>query len=222
VDQQDTNGYFRSAVCPVPFADVSRLRPDKTDGSASAWERFPDSPWKSATKVSSGVYDNGQDCMTSGGCLRAEFNRDGKVLSIDTRTTPQPRRKVTVDFGSPWTDASKLSFATPISTEGLFEISGLNPMTSMVVCSSSACPEARQIAARFWFADPSDSKVRWRVDWGAVRVLRMSPKVWYVIADACGGSQYVELWKLAGDEANPVETSKGHFLVPLFFSAELK
>jgi class 3 adenylate cyclase len=221
VDQQDTNAYFKAATCPVPFHDGSRLRPDKTDGSINAWDQFPGSPWKAVTKLSSGLYDDGQDCKPNGGCLRAEFSKDGKVLSLDTRHT-SPLRKVTVDFGLPSADASPPPFGPHIATAGLLEISALNPITSMIVCSSSGCPEARQIAAKFWFADPSDSKVNWRVDWGAVRVLRLSPKAWYFIADACGGSQYTSLSKLVGEGANRVETSLGHFLIPLFFSAELR
>jgi hypothetical protein len=88
------------------------------------------------------------------------------------------------------------------------------------VCSSKACPEARQINTKLWFNDASGAQ--WRVDWAAIRVLRISTRTWYFVADACGGSQLAGLSKLEGTRTKPRDVLNGYFLIPMFFSATLQ
>jgi hypothetical protein len=226
VDEQDTNGYFQqSGHCPNGIEQPALLRPDTADGPTRAWD-FP-IRWTVRNNLVSGIYDNGSDCVSAGSCLRAEFSTNDKVFSLDTRSTWQPRKMI-VDFGAAWDPATNQQIVNPppfgatVSTPGLLQVSGLNPLTSMELCSSTACPEALQIATKFWFNDPRFADVMWRVDWRAIRVLRMSQTVWYFIADACGGSQLAGLSRLEGNRTRPRETLNGYYLIPMFFAAELK
>jgi hypothetical protein len=108
------------------------------------------------------------------------------------------------------------------TTPGLFQISGLKSLTSMEVCSSTDCPEWRAIKATFWFNEAENPDVDWRVDWAFVRVLRVSTNSWYIIADACGGSQLAGLSELTGNRTKPREVNSGYFLMPLFIGVTLK
>lgn len=226
VDEQDTNAYFgRPDICPAGlFVGPARLVADTENGPTSAWNF---TGWDVTADVS-GLYDNGQDCKPgTTSCLRAEFSTNDKVFSLDTRSTAQPR-KVTVDFTAAWDPVTNQpitnvpTLGATVDTPGLLQVAGLEPFTTMKVCSSDACPEARQIATKFWFTDPSASDVTWRVDWSAIRVLRMSDKVFYFIADPCGGSQLAGLSKLVGNRTKPRETLNGYYLIPMFFAAEIK
>ena len=215
VDEQDTNAYFNTPnTCNYHPLTSSYLRPDTSDGPTTAWDIFM-TTWQPVTGLTSGVYDN------SVNGVRSEFGANDKVYSLDTRTT-SPLRKITLDFSAPYPPPNTPSFGSTVTTPGLLQVSGLDPITSMAVCSSDACREARQIATKFWFTDPSAADVTWRVDWAAIRVLRVTPKLWYFIADACGGSQVAGLSKLTGNRTRPREILNGYFLVPLFFAAELK
>ena len=221
VDEQQTATTYCTGVEPYLLRDVAGLSADSTVGPTSAWNVFL-SPWTEETGMVSGTYDNGANCVSSGSCLRAEFSTSYKVFSLDMRTT-SPLRKVTLDFTDPWNpDPNTPAFGSSLSTTGLLQVSGLDSFTSMSMCSTRACPEYREIATKFWFNDPSNSSVTWRVDWSHIRVLRVSQKTWYFIADACGGSQVAGLSKLEGNRTRPRETLNGYYLVPLFFSATLK
>ena len=227
-DEHDTNAYFHNPqICPfLPLIDDANVLPDSTVGGlTTAWDQFL-SPWASVS-LAAGLYDDHTNCSTASSCLRAEISTNDKVFSLDTRAT-LPARKLTFEFTDPWNNTTNLPgnqqppFGITISTVGLFQVSGLDPLTSMGICSSRACPEAKQIATKFWFNDPSSADVMWRVDWRGIRVLRMSQKQWYFIADACGGSQLAGLSKLEGNRTRPRETLNGYYLIPLFFAAELK
>lgn len=220
VDEQDTNLYFNNPnICPY-FDQVtwdSNLLPDALNGPTNEWDFFN---WNVKSGFQSGIYDNGTNCAGSS-CLRAEFSTSYKVFSLDTRTTT-PLRKLTIDFGDPQPGTSISSLGALVTTPVLFQVSGTDAFTSMGVCSSHACPEARQIATKLWFDDPSAADTQWRVDWAAIRVLRVSSNTWYFIADGCGGSQVAGLSKLVGTRTKPRETLNGYFRIPLFFSAVLK
>jgi len=219
-DEQNTNVYFNNPET-CPFYDQvkwdSNLLPDALDGPTSQWDFFN---WNVKSGLQSGVYDNGANSAT-GSCLRAEFSTSDKVFSLDTRTST-PLRKLTVDLGDPQPGTSIPSLGALVTTPALLQVSGTDSFLNMGVCSTNACPEARQIATKLWFDDPSASDVQWRVDWRAIRVLRVSSNTWYFIADGCGGSQLAGLSKLTGNRTRPRETLNGYFLIPMFFSAVLK
>jgi len=224
IDEQDTVSYFNDGGvtgCPdVPLRDDTGLRPDGITGITSAWYL---SFWDPATSLVSGVYDNGSYPASSSSYLRAEFASSDKTFTLDTRTTAGPLRTFTLDFTDPYDpDPNTPSFGATLTTAGLFEVLGSAPMTSMAVCSSRACPEAREIPAKFWFNDPVNSGVQWRINWSHLRVLRVSSSTWYFIGDACDGSQVGGLSKLEGSRTKPRETNQGYYLIPLFVAAERK
>lgn len=229
VDEQDTDAYFGGpGHCPAGNTEVARMTPDNVAvGPSSAWN-FSGffSPWTAAA-VSSGTYDNGQNCRSDGSCLKTDFSTSNKNFTLDMRTTA-PLRKVTLDFTVSWDlilnapSSNTPSFGPTLSTTGLLQVLGSESFTTMDVCTSKGCPEAREIAAKFWFTDPTAADVTWRVDWRHIRVLRVSQSVWYFIAGACDGSQVAGLSKLVGNRTRPRETLNGYFLMPMFFAAELK
>ncbi len=90
----------------------------------------------------------------------------------------------------------------------------------MGVCSSTACTQAVEGFAKFWFTD--NSGTQWRIDWATVRVLRMSSNTWYFIADACDGTQVAGLSELTGTRTQPKTVFNGYYLIPFFFSAVSK
>ncbi len=110
-------------------------------------------------------------------------------------------------------------FGGSINTPGLYEVFLDFAYTSMAVCSSAACPEAQPAFAKFWFTDPNDSSVTWRIDWSHLRVLRMSANTWYFIGDDCDGSQVAGLSKLSGSRTQPKAVLNGYYLIPFFLSA---
>lgn len=218
-DLQNTNAYFNNPeTCPYygQLPEESNLVPDTLTGPTTQWEN-----WTLKSGLQSGTYEDRTNCAGSS-CLRTEFSTNDKVFSIDTRTST-PLRKLSVDFTLPHGTVSNVSFAgNVVTTPALFQVLGQDPLTTMGVCSSTACPEARQIATKLWFNDPTESDVTWRVDWRAIRVLRVAANKWYFIAGQCGGSHVAGLSKLVGSRTRPRETMNGYFLIPLFIAAEIK
>jgi hypothetical protein len=220
-DEQDTNAYFNNPqTCPYygQAAEEANLLPDALTGPTTQWDYFN---WTPKSELQSATYEDKTYCAGAS-CLRAEFSTNDKVFSLDTRSA-SPARKLSVDFTQPYGTISDVSFAgSVVTTPVLFQVSGVDPITTMAVCSSTACPEARQINTKLWFNDPTASDVMWRVDWPAIRVLRVAENKWYFIAGQCGGSHLAGLSKLVGNRTKPRETLNGHFLVPLFIAAERK
>jgi hypothetical protein len=221
-DEQDTNAYYGSNdICPYYglLPEESNLLPDSLSGPSTQWDYFN---WNVKSGLQSGRYENGTNCAGSS-CLRVEFSTNDKVFSLDTRAGAAPLRKLSVDFTAPYGTPSSDSFAGQVlTTPGLFEVQGLDPLTSMKVCTAPGCPEARQIATKFWFSDPTASDVMWRIDWRAIRVLRVADNKWYFIAGQCGGTHLAGLSKLVGNRTKPRETLNGYFLIPLFIAVERK
>jgi len=215
IDEQNTNAYYNNPnICPFYGQSIEypNVLPDTLTGPSTAWGFVP---WVPISGLQSGTYDNSTT-------LRVEFSTNDKVFSLDSRGSV-PLRKLTLDFTHPSGTVSDVSFAgSTLATPVLFQVSGLDPITSMSVCSSTACPEARQIATKLWFNDPSAADTQWRVDWAAIRVLRVGTNKWYFIAGQCGGSQLAGLSKLVGTRTKPRETLNGYFLMPMFFAAERK
>src|SRR5258706_5667704 len=224
IDEQDTVAYFHDGGvtgCPdAPLIDAAGITRDAAAvTTASAWNFFN---WN-AVADPAGIYDNGSYCASTGSCLRSEFNSSDQTFTLDTRTTANPLRKFTLDFTDPYNpDPNAPSFGPSLTTAGLFEVLGSASMTGMAVCSTRACPEAREIPAKFWFNDPVASDTTWRVDWLHIRVLRVSLSTWYFIADACDGSQVAGLSKLVGSRTKPRESNQGLYLIPIFIGAEKK
>jgi hypothetical protein len=171
--------------------------------------------------MASGIYEDGTFPASVSSALRTEFLTNNKVFAIDTRTTSKPLRKFNLDFNQPYDPPVNVPrIGSTYTTPGLFQISGLQSLTSMSVCSSTDCPEWRAIKATFWFDETPD--VQWRVDWASVRVLRVSTNSWYIIADACNGTQVAGLSELTGNRTKPREVNSGYFLMPLFIGVTLK
>ena len=228
VDEQDTVTYFHDGGvtgCPdasiAPSTLFSALIPDAVAEVIPEWNV---TGWTSTAGITAGIYNNGSYCASSSACLRAEFNSGDKTLSIDTRTTAGPLRKFTLDLTDAWDLVNDHpvvnvpAVGSTVVTPGLFEVLGSSALTSMGVCSSRACLEAREYPAKFWFLDSAGAT--WRVDWTHMRVLRVSTNKWYFMANDCDGSQVAGLSKLEGTRTRPREVNQGYFLVPFFISVE--
>jgi len=228
-DEQNSAAYFNdggiTGCDSPPFQDAANLRPDAVTETWSAWPAIQWNPW-SAT---AGKYDDGSYCASTGSCLRAQFTSSDKTFTLDTRTTANPLRRFGVDFSEGWDLANDVplpnqvpSFGPSLMTAALFEVLGSASLSQMGICSSQACPEAREYPAKLWFNDPAATDTTWRIDWTHMRVLRISTSTWYFIADACDGSQVAGLSKLVGARTKPRETNQGYYLVPFFITADKK
>ncbi len=224
VDEQNTTAFYNNgtAYCSGSSASIGNpyFEGDLSNGPTSAYLFVP--PWTLSSNLSSAQYVNGNNCSSSNACLSVNFNKNQSTLSLDTRNSAGPR-KVDLNFSDPCTTCSVKgvtpSFGSSVSTPVLVSIFLNSPYTSMSVCSSTTCPEAEPAFAKLWFTDPTNSQVTWRVDWTYLRVLRMSASTWYVIADACDGSQIAGLYRLQ-NQRNKVTTSfQGSYLIPFFLSA---
>lgn len=228
VDEQNSWAFFHdneTGCSNPPEVDVAAFAADAAAPvTTTAWNFFN---WNPVANLSAGVYDNGSFCGT-GTCLRAEFNSSDKTFSLDTRVTGNPLRTFTVGFGEPWDlvndrPASHVPpWGTVLRSPGLFEALASSSLTAMGVCTTNACPEAREIQAKFWFTEPGNADVTWRLTWNHIRVLRVSTATWYFLADACDGSQVAGLSKLEGSRTRPRETNQGYYLVPFFIGVDRK
>ena len=145
--------------------------PDAIPGATFAWDFFI-SPWTAQTGLGSGVYEDGTYPSSQSSALRAIFQTNNKNFSMDTRNTAKPVRKFNLDFNQPQPGSVAPRIGANVATPGLFQVSSLNSLTSMAVCSTTDCPEWRAIKATFWFDEPGNPDVEWRVDWAFTRVLR--------------------------------------------------
>jgi hypothetical protein len=224
VDEQNTNAFYNTnGACSGSSSaiDTPYFTGDVANGPTSAYNFVP--PWTFSSNLSSSQYVNGTDCATGSNiCLGVNFNHNNTVLSLDTRNTLGPRT-VDLNFSAPCLSCglpgTTPSFGSSLRTPMLVSIFLNSPYTSMSVCSSKACPEAEVGFAKLWFDDPSDSLVTWRVDWGYMRVLRMSSNTWYAIADGCDGSRVALLYRLHNDKHRTSTSFQGYYLMPFFVSA---
>ena len=226
VDQHNTAvfGGDPEACAGGTEIDVAALAPDTADPVSTLTWNF--TPFSAYGPVPAGEYENKTFCGT-GMCLRAEFNSSDKTFSLDTRVTGNPVRKFNVAFDEPWdlfNDVPGIRLApwAALQTAGLFEALATSSISQMQVCTTAACPQAREIQAKFWFTDPDNADVTWRLTWNHMRVLRVGPTTWYFVGSACDGSQVAGLSKLEGSRTRPRETNKGYYLVPFFISADRK
>lgn len=210
--------------CPTPPAvDPAMVRGDQDVGS-TAYELG--SPWTTFSGLLATIYTNGDSCnSTSNVCLGVKLVHSDKTISLDTRGTLGPR-KVEIDFRNPCATSlcgfqnKPLEFDSIIRMPVLLSVFLDTPFTGMGVCSSTACPEAQPATLRLWFDDPKgDPQQTWRVDWGYLRVLRMSANTWYVIANGCDGSRVARLYKLHNNRRQLSVSLQGLYLMPLFLSA---
>jgi len=208
---------------PATVHSTVGFGPDAIPGATFAWDYFL-SPWTPALNLSSGSYADGTYPSSQSSALRVIFQTNNKVFSIDTRSTAKPLRKFSLDFGAPYDPPTNVPpFGAQYATSGLFQISGLNSLTSMGVCSTTDCPEWRAIKGTFWFDDPDpNADIQWRIDWAFTRVLRVSTNTWYIIADACGGSQVAGLSQLIGNRTKPREVNSGYYLMPFFMTVTVQ
>lgn len=227
VDEQDTTLFYHngSTFCsglnnPVP--GIAFFGDGRVTGPNTAYDTGL--PWTQAIGFATTSYVNGTDCGTS--CLKAELGSKNTVLTVDTRGASGPR-SIKVNFsqacgtaqGCPGPAGSSTVFGGAVNTPGLLEVFLDLSYTSMAVCSSTTCPESEPAFVKFWFADPTNSSVTWRIDWAHVRVLRMSSTKWYIIADACDGSQVAGLSELIGNRTQPKTVMNGYYKIPFFVSA---
>ena len=220
VDEQTNVG------CPnPPLIAPPLLYGDTTSGPTTIYNT---PPWSvPTTSVTSSAYANGADCSpTKGTCTSVSLSKS--TLSIDTRlsqdaATGQPRN-LKLDFsqpcpGCPYGPGPANPFgAGPLATPGLLSIFLTTPFNGMAICSTTDCPESETGTARFWFDDPTVRNLQWRVDWGFVRVLRVSANTWYVLADACDGSQVATLYRLNNNKKNVTVSRQGQYMMPFFAS----
>lgn len=231
VDEQDTIAFYNDAsYCPGSSVPLGT-----EDGGPAACsgdhveigptQAYALSFWTTSSGLVSSNYSDNTDCGSF--CQRANLSSDFKTLNLDTRGT-SPARSVNLDFTRPCTDAgcppagSATIFGGHLKTAGLLNVFLSFPFTSMAVCSSTACPEAQIAFAKFWFADPTDSSVTWRIDWQYLRVLRLSTNTWYIVADQCDGTQVAGLSKLQGSRTQPKTIFNGSYKIPFFLAATAK
>ena len=229
VDEHNTTAYYNNgtAFCSGSAASVasSAFAGDHNPaGPSTAYDLG--APWTTATGLSSTTFAHNTNCGTN--CQRAQINTNSKIITLDTRGTSGPRT-ISLDFsnscgqaqGCPGPAGDPLVFGGSIATEGLLDVYLNFPFSDMAVCSSTACLEGEPAFAKFWFADPSNSDVTWRVDWNYLRVLRVSQSTWYIIADQCDGTQVAGLSKLTGKRTRPKAVFNGYYTIP-FFQAAVK
>ena len=226
VDEQNTAVFLGDPEACTGGAevDVAGFAPDGAAVVATNTWNF--TPWTLYGPVLAGVYDNRTFCGT-GTCLRAEFNSSDKTFSLDTRVTGGPLRTFNIAFDEPWDLANNVPgtrFApwAALQTAGLFEALASSSLSQMPVCTTAACTEGREIQAKFWFTDPVNADVTWRLTWNHMRVLRVGPTTWYFVGSACDGSQVAGLSKLEGSRTRPRETNQCYYLIPFFISADKK
>lgn len=226
VDEHNTTAYYNNgtAFCSGSAASIatSAFSGDHNPaGPATAYDTG--APWTTATALSSTTYAHNSNCGNN--CLRAQINTNSKIITLDTRGTSGPRT-LSVDFstpcqGCPGPAGDPTVFGGSVTAEGLLDVYLNFPFTDMGVCSSTTCPEAEPAFAKFWFADPSNADVTWRVDWNYLRVLRISESTWYILADQCDGTQVAGLSELIGKRTRPKAVFNGYYLIP-FFQAAVK
>jgi len=227
VDEQNTTAYYNNGTtfCSGtnnPVQPSAFTGDHVVLGPTTAYDFG--SPWSTFSPLSSTSYVNNSNCGNN--CLRAQFNSNSKILTLDTRGTAGPRA-MRLDFSNPCAagqcpgpgGSASVFDNGVVTTDGLLNVTLDFPYTSMEVCSSRACPEAQPAFAKFWFNDPSASDVTWRVDWVYLRVLRMTTDTWYILADSCDGSQIAGLSKLTGNRTKPKAVFNGYYKVPFFQAA---
>lgn len=222
VDEQTNNGCTKPGLIGSAYLSGDNTADPSGFGPTSA---YTVAPWTAYnTGLTSTAYVSGADCNpSSGNCLAVDLNHNLTVLSMDSRLSRDPTtgkpRALRLDFSRPCLDCAygpgpSNPFGTnPLSVPGLLSVFLTTSYTSMGICSSTDCPEAETGTARFWFNDASGNQ--WRVDWGFVRVLRISTNTWYVLADGCDGSQVATLYRLQGKK----NSRQGQYLMPFFASA---
>jgi len=231
VDEHDTTAYYNSGYfCsgysyPVQASlvtgDTQWLGPSSAYDFGSPW-------WTPVTGLASTAYVDKADCGSN--CLRVQFNSNNKILSLDTRGTAGPtgERTLTFSFAEPCGLAQGCQgpagdptvFGGSETTPVLMNVFLDSPYSRMEACTSKACPEAEPAFAKVWFADPAGQPdVTWRIDWHYLRVLRISPTTWYIVADACDGSQIAGLSKLIGSRTRPKTVFNGYYKIPFFIAA---
>lgn len=225
VDEQTQIGCTYPPLVSAPYFGGDSTSDPAAVGPTSA---YTDAPWTMPfTTLTSVAYKNGADCNSSSRvCLSVALNHNETVLSLDSRGTQDPTtgksRAVRLDFSQPclycaYGPGPANPFgANPVSTPGLLSIFLTTPYTSMAVCTTTDCAESETGTARFWFNDASGNQ--WRVDWGFVRVLRVSANTWYVLANGCDGSQVATLYRLQNKRGNSA-SRQGQYLMPFFASA---
>lgn len=223
VDEQDTNAFYgRSGFCSGSSTAIQAgafTGDQQRPGPSSAYD--VEGPWTLSTGLTSTAYLNGTDCGST--CVRAQLGSKNKTLSFDSRGTP---RTLAVSFAEPCGSAEGCQgpsgdpavFGGSIATPLLLNVFLDSPFTAMQVCSSTACPEAQPAFAKAWFADPAQADATWRIDWQYLRVLRVAPGAWYVVADACDGTQIAGLSKLTGQRTRPKTVLNGYYRIPFFLA----
>ncbi len=223
VDEQTHIGCPNPPLLSSPYAMGDNTTDPSSFGATSAYNV---APWQPFTGLSSVAYVNGADCNPkSATCLAVTLNKNQTALSMDSRlsldpTTGKPRA-LRLDFSQPcaycaYGPGPANPFGTnPLSTPGLLSVFLTSSYTSMGVCSTTDCLESEVGTVRFWFTDPSGNQ--WRLDWGSVRVLRMSSNTWYVLADGCDGSQVATLYRIKNKSGSL--SRQGQYVMPFFISA---
>jgi len=225
VDEQNLDAYYGipGHCSEFPASFPARFLGDTANpGPTSAYD--VSSTWQTVGSLSSSQYVDGGSCNTSSRvCIGAGFNHSGNTLSLDTRGTQGPR-VLTVDFGETCgtcgVPGSNTALGGRLGTPALVSVFLDVGFTDMAICSSRACLEAEAAFVKLWFDDPNPTlkNQKWRVDWPYVRVLRMSANTWYVVANACDGSQVSSLYKLQNDKRRSSTSLQGQYLMPFLLT----
>lgn len=234
VDEQNTSQFYANSSCqgstnPLSVAlglgytavdvglggDLVRLDPGQAYNFPPLW---------TPVSLIGSSYDEANSCASNGTCVVSSLVQNNTTLSLNSRSTP---RSLLINFSYPCPkdvcgfDNKPLpsQLSTPFKQSQAKVSISLNdnsPLTGMLVCTSVACFEAQEGHASLWFDDPTTPLLSWKVYWGRVRVLRMSPSTWYFIGDSCDGTGTAALYRTE-NKRNP--SFQGWYLMPFFITA---
>jgi hypothetical protein len=222
IDEQDTVGYFHDGGvtgCPdAPLIDAAGISHDGLPGRRRVLEFLHWNP----------VADPGACTTTAPMRVDRQLPSRGVHLErqdFDARYAHrgQPAAQFHADFTDPYNpDPNVPSFGSSLTTAGLFEVLGSASMTGMAVCSTRACPEAREIPAKFWFNDPVASDTIGASTGCTFACCACHRRRGTSSPTRATALRSAGLSKLVGSRTRPRESNQGLYLIPIFIAAEKK
>ncbi len=179
-------------------------------------------PWTMSDTVLSTSYDqskNSTNCNANGTCVVSALVENNATINLNTRTTP---RAIAFNFDTPCNGCSGfnnlalpsyMTGGTKSTSQAKFSVFAPVSLTSMAVCSSTACPEAEIAYMNLWFDDWTTPLLSWKVAWGRVRVLRMTSTLWYVVADMCDGTSTAAVYRTENQRGGKT-SFRGYWIMP--------
>lgn len=222
VDEQDTTAYYDDGSDYCTGTDASDSWPAGFTGDSVYYPALYNfTNWSPISTLAASQYVNGDTRNMIQNPLRATIASNYTTLNLDLNGTS---RTITVDLNNhcgfvygepqcptPWGTASGTAVAPGLLNVFLTTSESGATFMSMGICTSRTCPDAAPAYGKFWYTFGGEN---WRVDWETLRVLRMSDKTWYIVANECDGTDVAGLVKMNGKNTKGVLT--GYYMIPLF------